>query len=122
MHPDGELFFAVPDLSLGVVGASSSGGVPFIFGQAWIVIGVHDSVSALRERDAPEGIAESQSPIAQSEPDSEACQQSWDSDSEHQSQDAFSGGGTLRGASIMGRICANCAKFGLFSRASVERK
>jgi len=44
VHPDGEVFFAVPDLALGVVGASSLGGVPFIFSQAWVVIGVHDSV------------------------------------------------------------------------------
>ena len=122
MHPDGGLFFAVPDLSLGVVGVSALGGVPFIFGQAWVLIGVHDSVSALREGDSPEGVAESQAPVAQSEPDGNACQPGWDSDSDQQSQDGISGGGTLRGASIMGRTCANCAKFGLFLRASVERK
>ena len=122
VHPDGEFFFAVPDLSLGVVGASSFGGVPFMFSQAWVVIGVNDSIQALRQGDSPEGVAEAQPPVAQSEPDGNACQPSWDSDSDHQSQDAISGGGTLRGASIMGRSCANCAKFGLFSGASVERK
>ncbi len=44
VHPDGGLFFTVPDLSLGVVCASSLSGVPFMFGQAWVVIGVNDSV------------------------------------------------------------------------------
>jgi hypothetical protein len=114
VHPDGELFSAVPDLSLGVVGASASGGVPFVFSQAWIVIGVRDSVLALREWDSSKGVAKAQPPVAQSEPDGNACQPSWDSDSQHHSQDAFSGGGTLRGASIMGRTCANLTKFGFF--------
>lgn len=91
VQPDGELFFAVPDLALGVVGASALGGVPFIFGQAWIVVGVHDSVLVLREGDPSEGVAEAQAPVAQSEPDGNACQPSWDFDSDDQSQDAFSG-------------------------------
>ena len=102
VHPDGELFFAVPDLALGVIGASAFGGVPFIFSQAWVVIGVNDSIQALRQGDSPEGVAEVLPPIAQSEPDGNVCQPIWDCDSQHQSQDGISGGGTLRGASIMG--------------------
>jgi hypothetical protein len=70
--------------------------VPFVFGQAWVVIGVNDSVLVLREGDPSEGVAEAQAPVAQSEPDGNACQPGWDSDSDHQSQDAFSGGGALR--------------------------
>lgn len=60
VQPDGELFFAVPDLALRVVGVSSLGGVPFVFGQAWIIVGVHDCVLVLREGDSSKGVAEAE--------------------------------------------------------------
>jgi len=63
VQPDGELFFAVPDLALRVVSVPALGGVPFIFGQAWIVVGVHDSVLVLREGDSSKGVAEAETPI-----------------------------------------------------------
>jgi hypothetical protein len=49
-----------PELSLGVEGISVFVGVPFVLGEAGVVVGIDDGVLGLGEWDFAEGVAEAE--------------------------------------------------------------
>jgi hypothetical protein len=62
-------------------------GVPFVFGEVMVIVGVHESVFALGERYAAEGVAVAQAAIDKHRQDGDFFKPVWDFDFENELDD-----------------------------------
>ena len=56
--------------------------MPFVFCEAWVVVGVDDGVLALCEWDSAEWVAEAEAAVGQYEPNGDSFEPGWDCDSD----------------------------------------
>ena len=71
MHPNvySLSVFASSGVSAGVISVLATDGIPFVFGESVVIVGVDDGVFALGERDAAEGVAVANAAIYEGQPD-----------------------------------------------------
>jgi len=82
--------FGQPELSLGVVGVPTPVGVPFVSGEARVVIRVNDGVLALCEWDSAERVAEAEAAVGEYERNGDSFEPRWDCDLDEENQDGAS--------------------------------